>query len=47
MATCGSFSVINRNRRFPFMTARAENPVSHNYVITEGSKISVALSDKL
>jgi len=29
------------------MTATAENPVSHMYVVTEGSKTFIGLFDKL
>jgi len=31
----------------PVTETAAENPISQNYVVTKGSKISIALSDKL
>jgi len=42
-----SFSIINCQRYFDFMTATAENPVSHEYFVTKGSKTFIALSGKL
>jgi hypothetical protein len=42
--TARSFSLINRDRYFVFMTVTAENPVSHKFVVQEGSKTCMTLS---
>jgi hypothetical protein len=47
MAIHGSFSVMKRERYFVFTRARAENPISHKYILTKGSKTFIALSNKL
>jgi hypothetical protein len=47
LAISNSFSIINRDRHFVFMTATAESPVSYNYVVTKGIKTFIALSDKI
>jgi len=39
MATSSFVFVINRERYFVFMTATAENSVSHKCVVTKGSKL--------
>jgi len=43
--THSSFSVIICDRYMVFMTATAENPLSHKYVV-KGSKTFIALSHK-
>jgi hypothetical protein len=47
METRSSFSIINRDQYFVFMTATEENLDSKTFVITKGSDTFVALSDKL
>jgi hypothetical protein len=47
VATHSYLYVIIRYQYFVFITATAENPVSHKCVVTEGSKTFTALSDKL
>jgi hypothetical protein len=47
MSTRCSFSISNLDRYFVFITATAENPVSHKYVVTKGSETITAFSDGL
>jgi hypothetical protein len=46
VAVRSSSSVINLNH-FVSVKTTAENPVSHKYLVTKGSKTFVVLSDKL
>jgi hypothetical protein len=47
MAARSFFPVVNSHRYFVFTRATGENPVSHEDVVTKGSKTFIALSDKL
>jgi hypothetical protein len=46
IATYSSISIIDSDQYFVFMSETAENPISHKYIVTKGSTIVIALSDK-
>jgi hypothetical protein len=47
MTLRSSFCITSRDGYFVFLAATVENPVSHKYVVTEGSKTFTDLSGKL